>query len=518
MSCYSELAYSLYADHELPPEEAQEVEAHLAACARCRALVEGLRAENLFLAEVMQTPEDELAAAVTPVQNASSLIRIFALLIAVSAGLELVAEWIATLVPGSLSWLDPFGPAVRWTLGFGVMNYLIEEGAAMLVSALTTLGVLVFALLILRAGLSLVQRRPAAIVLLAILALVLGRTAASAAERRTGEVVTVPRDQTVNDSLLAGGEVVNIDGNVVGNLFVWARRVAVKGTVKGDVVVFAQTLDVDGTVEGNVYVFAQFASIRGHVVRGVYSFAEHVQLDSASQVDGELVAASGSTEVRGTIGKHLSAYSGYVGLWTPARVGGDVEAHVAKAKNLFVEPGVVIAGKTETFLPTRRPSRYARPGFYLMQGVRLGAALLTGLVLYWLFPILFAARLDKASSVLLTMGLGFLVLVAPPIAALIAAITLVGLPLALLGAGLWLACLYVAKIFVAALIGQGIRRSPLSQPKSFALDLLIGLAIVFVAINLPYLGGWIRFLVLLLGLGLAFIQARSHWQRVTTPV
>jgi len=233
-------------------------------------------------------------------------------------------------------------------------------------------------------------------------------------------------------------------------------------------------------------------------------------------VDGEVVAASSSTEVRGTIGKHLSAYSGHVELWTPARVGGDVEAHVAKAKNLFVEPGVVIAGKTETFLPTRRPSRYARPGFYLMQGVRLAAALLTGLVLYWLFPILFAARLDRASSVLVTMGLGFLVLVAPPIAALLAAITLVGLPLALLGTGLWLACLYVAKIFVAALIGQGIRRSPLSQPKSFALDLLIGLAIVFVASNLPYLGGWIRFLVLLLGLGLAFIQARSHWQRGTT--
>jgi hypothetical protein len=42
------------------------------------------------------------------------------------------------------------------------------------------------------------------------------------------------------------------------------------------------------------------------------------------------------------------------------------------------------------------------------------------------------------------------------------------------------------------------------------------LAIVFVASNLPYLGGWIRFLVLLLGLGLAFIQARSHWQRGTT--
>ena len=516
MSCYSELTYSLYADHELPLEEAQRVEAHLAACAACHALVEGLRTENRFLAEVMQTPEDEPAAAVAPARNASSLIRIFALLIAVSAGLEAAARWIGALIPGSLSWLNPFGPAMRWTLGFGVLNYLIEEGAAMFVSVLTALSLLVFAVLIVRAGVSLVHRQPVTIGLLVILALALGLTSASAVERRTGEVVAVPRDQTVNDSLLAAGEMVTIDGTVTGNLFGFARRVAVRGTVKGDLIAVAQTLDVDGTVEGNVYVFAQSANIRGHVVHGVYSFVQHVQLESASQVDGEVVAAGGSVEARGSIGKDLSAYSGYVALWNPARVGGNVEAHVRKTKDLFVEPGVVITGKTKTFLPTPRPSRYAHPRFYLMQAVRLAAALLTGLVLYWLFPVLFAARLDKTSSALRALGIGFLVLVATPIAAIIAGITLVGLPLALLALTAWLAGLYVAKIILAALVGQAIRRSPVGQPKSFALDLLIGLAIVFVAINLPYLGGWIRFLVLLLGLGLAFIQVRSHWQRVTT--
>jgi hypothetical protein len=63
-------------------------------------------------------------------------------------------------------------------------------------------------------------------------------------------------------------------------------------------------------------------------------------------------------------------------------------------------------------------------------------------------------------------------------------------------------------------LGAFARWSPASRTPSFALDLLIGLAIVFVAINLPYLGGWIHFLVLLIGLGLAFIQLRSRWQRL----
>jgi hypothetical protein len=93
---------------------------------------------------------------------------------------------------------------------------------------------------------------------------------------------------------------------------------------------------------------------------------------------------------------------------------------------------------------------------------------------------------------------------------------LIGIPLALLALAAWLAGLYLAKIVLAALVGQAIRRSPGGGTLSFALDLLIGLSIVFVAINLPHLGGWINFLAILLGLGLAFIQLRSRWQRATT--
>jgi hypothetical protein len=34
-----------------------------------------------------------------------------------------------------------------------------------------------------------------------------------------------------------------------------------------------------------------------------------------------------------------------------------------------------------------------------------------------------------------------------------------------------------------------------------------------VAINLPYLGGLLHFLVFLLGLGIGFYQMRAYWQR-----
>jgi len=110
------------------------------------------------------------------------------------------------------------------------------------------------------------------------------------------------------------------------------------------------------------------------------------------------------------------------------------------------------------------------------------------------------------------LGIGFLVLVATPIAALIVAITLIGLPLALISVALWLIAIYLAKIFVAAWIGEGLVHSG-TQVRSLALPLLVGLVIVFVAINLPYIGGILHFLVILLGLGMVFLRARAAWPR-----
>ena len=60
MSCYSEFTYSVYADGELPSEEKLRVEAHLATCRPCRAVVEALRAETMMIVEVLADARMEL--------------------------------------------------------------------------------------------------------------------------------------------------------------------------------------------------------------------------------------------------------------------------------------------------------------------------------------------------------------------------------------------------------------------------------------------------------------------------
>jgi hypothetical protein len=127
--------------------------------------------------------------------------------------------------------------------------------------------------------------------------------------------------------------------------------------------------------------------------------------------------------------------------------------------------------------------------------VRLIAAFLTGLVLFRLAPWLAPTRLVGGLDWVKAGGLGFAALVTIPIAALIVAITVIGLPLAITSFVIWLASLYLAKIIVAEFIG----RSLLKQ--GGVVSLFVGLLIVIVAVNIPILGGLLNFLMCLLGMG-----------------
>lgn len=406
----------------------------------------------------------------------------------------------------------------------------------MLVSSLTAVSILVFGGLIIGAGLFLVRRRPAALAVLVTLVVVLGLPQPGAAmEKRKGETITVASNETIENSLFASGDTVNVDGVINGDLFVFAHKLSIRGTVKGNVMAFTQSFDMNGKVEGNLYTFVQWFTLEGEVGRNLYAFCQNCRLTSGGRIGGDLttfgqqtaldgaigrdaVISGDGVEVRGTVGRNLTAKAHQVSVFSPARIGGNLSAQVHRKENLKVEDGATVVGKTETQLPKRREgraSRYARPSFYFGQMMRLAAAFATGVLLFWLFPALFPGRFESAGALLARMGIGLATLVAVPVGAVIVAITVIGLPIGILAVMAWVAGLYLAKAFVAIFVGQALMRPTNGKFSSRALALLVGLALLYVAMNLPYLGGLITFLVILLGLGMAAMQLYSYWRRPT---
>ena len=133
--------------------------------------------------------------------------------------------------------------------------------------------------------------------------------------------------------------------------------------------------------------------------------------------------------------------------------------------------------------------------YYVWQIVRIIAAFVTGLLLFRLLPALVPTHIHSGMDWLKAGGIGFITLVTVPVAFIILAVTIIGLPVALLSLALWGAGIYLSKIVVAEFVGRSILKT------RSAISLLAGLVLVVVAVNLPWIGGLINFLLILLGLG-----------------
>src|SRR5262249_54660263 len=119
-----------------------------------------------------------------------------------------------------------------------------------------------------------------------------------------------------------------------------------------------------------------------------------------------------------------------------------------------------------------------------------------------------------ARELLQSAGAGFVALIAPPAAALVAAITLVGLPLGLIGIACWMVAAYAAKVIVAGFLGRSLLATGGDSQPATALILLACIIPIFSAVNLPYIGGLINFLLIVLGLGMLVLA--SHRTAVNT--
>ncbi len=101
-----------------------------------------------------------------------------------------------------------------------------------------------------------------------------------------------------------------------------------------------------------------------------------------------------------------------------------------------------------------------------------------------------------------SLGLGFAVLVATPIAVIILALTMVGLPVAFFALALYALALYLAKIFVGVFIGRALDKTPAATTGRTFLALLVGLLIIYVVVQIPYgIGALAHLAVFCFGLG-----------------
>jgi len=423
------------------------------------------------------------------------------------------------------SWVTSIYLPDVYAMSSATLLFLLKEGTVMFNTYLGLVVLSLFATTTL--WYLLVHHKARSTISMCLVLLVAGTmaipTPVSALELRVEEdVVTISKSEIVDDTLLVAAETILIEGVIKGDLIAIGRRIDISGTVEGNIITFAETITISGEVGGLVLGASSSFDLREATIGGdLWVAGEKINIDSDSHVVKNANIAAESAIVEGKIGKDLYAFaetvefSGILGedlegfanrmrLLGDAHVAGNVRFRTSNEDRLHRADSVRVDGEVEFLSEPEQleaSNRYASLKFYLWQAARLVAALLVGSVFLWLVPGIRSMSIGADLDTLKSAGVGFATLIGVPIAAVLLAITLIGLPVSLMAFAAWFLALYLAKIVIAAIIGQLV----LSESDSILRTLLLGLFIVIVAINLPFIGGVINLVLTIVGLGM-FVQ------------
>jgi hypothetical protein len=235
----------------------------------------------------------------------------------------------------------------------------------------------------------------------------------------------------------------------------------------------------------------------------------HGSADVAGTVDGSLTAFDAPVTISGRVNGDVVAFNGRVVLRSGANVTGDVVSQQAPV----VASGATIGGTTKRVQTNTNWEGFGWAGklaWWLAVSV---STLVVGLVLVWLLGR-GAARILEAGRTRIgpAIGWGLLLFFGLPILAVIALVTVVGIPLGIgLLAGLLL--IYALGYSAAAwILGRSIVRGPTT---SWFVAFLAGWAILRIVALIPILGGLVWFAAVVFGLGalaVAIWGARSASQ------
>jgi cytoskeletal protein CcmA (bactofilin family) len=518
MNHLDELIYLRYLDGQLARDRAAEIEKHIAECASCRGLFEGLERETSLLRNALSEVDEPLPKrfAVPTSEDVSwawlsvAALAVFGLSMFWNQVLE---PWWNGLRSAGMGRETLFSvllfQGLLWR-GWTTMADKLVQGLGLVLLTGALAATMHWGLRVHRTGMR----------MLAALVVALGlASSASAAVIESTESYLLPAGGVIANDLIVTAQTVRIDGTIEGDLIAFAQTVSVTGRVAGDVLVFAQRLQVTGQVDGNVRSFGEFQDLEGLIARNVTVFGETVQLHSDAEVSGSFTSASETSTLDGRVGRDLivfaetSTVNGTVG--GNARLAGEtvkIGPNAAIAGELTIhsggEPDISADASLSTGPRIERVEEDSSGSFFgrvVWRFLAWAASFIYGLVVLFLAPRMVTRVMENLSRYGISIGLGALALVAIPIAIIIVCLTLVGIPLGLVALAGYVLAIYSAQVFVGSWIGQALLGK--SKTKGEAIGrLALGLAILHIAVLVPVMGGIVSFAVLLWGFG-AFILA-----------
>jgi cytoskeletal protein CcmA (bactofilin family) len=355
-------------------------------------------------------------------------------------------------------------------------------------------------------------------------------SAAESALRRDGVASYGTRN------LYRAGRTVRAGAPVEGDFHGAGSRVIIDADIKGDAILVGGAVEVRNAVGGDLRTAAGKLIVDAPVEGDVLIAGSEIALERGSRIGRDALIAGRSVDVRGSVGGELTVYAQQVviagaitgkvrlvaediELLDGARIGGTLS--YTSPNEIKRSAGAQVEGEVTRREPQTdaqpQPSRETDDGAWGLLGALLWALglFLFGVVLHWTFPVYATEAARRAlSDHLAALGLGFALLIATPIAAGLAIVTIVGIPLGASALALYPVLLLAGYLTGVSAVAQRLRQSlgPRTAPSGVArlLWLAVTLVVLLVIGLVPFLGWLISAWVLLAGMGGLTLAARAR--------
>ena len=373
--------------------------------------------------------------------------------------------------------------------------------------------------------------------LFAIIAAVVMLPAAGLAYIEAGQNnrATVPSGQTIDDDLYIASETVVVEGTVNGDVYAAGSSVSIRGTVNGDVFAAGSDVIVGGTVKGSVRAAGSSVRLDGATIGGsVSGFASTFTVEKDTKIGGGINFGSSATVIRGdvargivggassvviasNIGKNADLAASRITLESSAKINGNLTYY--GDATLQRDSGSQVTGEVKHLSQNQKKQeqqayqdKAAGAIWWLL------ALYLTGALMIWLFPTMtsgVSSTIGRRPG--LSAATGSLVLLLSFPLFIVLLITLIGIPIALIFAGVLAVAIYLSKFFTALTVGNLIARRTGWKPNPYA-DAAIGLILITLLELIPFIGWLAALLSLLFGLGALVIWFYNRSRGQSTPV
>jgi cytoskeletal protein CcmA (bactofilin family) len=315
---------------------------------------------------------------------------------------------------------------------------------------------------------------------------------------------------------------VSVEDSVAGDLMASGAVVSVTAPVAGDLLSAGARVTASGPVAGSVRAAGATVTLAGVVGHNVTLAGGSVRVAPTGKVEGNAYLAGGEIVIEGEVTGSVRASAGTVRIL--GSVNGPVEL---KADRVVVGPGAhLAAGLTHTSPNVAEVAAGARidgtishrPAAgpltsWVDRFLRMVAFLFTGTVLVALFPRTFVGLRDALRErPWPTLGLGLAALIAIPITLVLLVVTMLGLPLALIGAALFAAALYLGRTVAAVWLGDRVLDGGPGRGARIVAFLLGGVILLLAGL-LPWIGWVVTLAATLAGLGAAVKLTNRGWRR-----